>query len=282
MSGETTFRRARARGVPGADMVGYRSDGVPEGVHLGVPGPRLTFILSLDAPVVTAMTAADLETGRTVRADVLLAGLHPRATHVVQPRRQEGIQLAVDPLLARSLFGRPAAELAGTVLDESLLDAGLRRLWHRVGEAGGWERRFALVADELRNRRDEVVRPPRPEVAAAWRLLRERRGRVSVEELSRRVLLSSRQLRDELRREVGVTPKTAARLFRLEHAVSRMAAAVRAGRSPAFATVAAECGYADQAHLTRDVTGLLGRSPTEWVVEERRNLQAGGHAHGAG
>lgn len=263
-------------------MVGYRADGVPEGTHLGVPGPRLTFILSLDGPVVGAMTASELAAGRTVDAEVLLAGLHHRATHVVQPRRQEGVQLSVDPMLARTLFGRPAAELADTMLDESELDPGLRRLWNKVGDTGDWEHRFGLVAEELGHRLRDAVRAPRAEVVAAWRLLRDRQGRVTVEELSRHALLSSRQLRDEFRREVGMTPKAAARLFRLEHALATIATAVRGGRTPTLAMVAAGCGYADQSHLSREFAELLGCTPSTWIAEERRNLQAGGHSYEAG
>ena len=56
-----------------------------------------------------------------------------------------------------------------------------------------------------------------------------------------------------------------------------MAADVRSGRTPLLAAIAADCGYADQSHLSRDVSELLGRSPSAWVAEERRNLQAGGH-----
>lgn len=263
-------------------MVGYRADGVPEGTHLGVPGPRLTFILSLDGPVVAAMSEADLDAGRTVAADVLLAGVHHRATHIAQPARQEGIQLSVDPLLARALFGRPAVELADAMVDGSAVDPGLRRLWDQVGPTADWEHRFALVAAELcRRLGDAAAGPPRPEVAAAWHLLRRQHGHVTVEELSRHALLSSRQLRELFRRELGVTPKAAARLFRLERALGQMARAVRSGRSPALATIAAECGYADQAHLSREVAELLGRSPSAWIAEERRNLQAGGHDHAA-
>jgi AraC-like DNA-binding protein len=282
VTGETTFRIARGHRVPGVGMVGYRADGVPEGTHLGVPGPRLTFILSLDGPVVGATSSTDLDAGRTVTADVLLAGAHHRATHVVQPSRQEGIQLSVDPLLTRALFGRPAAELADTMLDVSDLDLRLRRLWNQVGPTAGWEQRFALVAAELVRRLGEApAGRPRAEVVAAWHLLRRRHGDVTVDELSRHALLSSRQLREVFRRELGVTPKAAARLFRLERALTQMAAAVRSDRAPSLAAVAADCGYADQAHLSREVAELLGRSPSAWIADERRNLQAGGHDHAA-
>ena len=50
----------------------------------------------------------------------------------------------------------------------------------------------------------------------------------------------------------GYGPKTLARVFRMQRAVGL----ARSG-SP-FATVSAEVGYADQAHLAREVRALAG------------------------
>ncbi len=50
----------------------------------------------------------------------------------------------------------------------------------------------------------------------------------------------------------GTGPKTLARILRLQTAV----ALARAGRP--FADVAVTAGYADQAHLSRDVKALAG------------------------
>src|SRR5699024_11963815 len=44
----------------------------------------------------------------------------------------------------------------------------------------------------------------RPELAEAWRLVLASRGRLTVEELGRRVMLSPRQLRSEFTREFGI------------------------------------------------------------------------------
>ena len=46
---------------------------------------------------------------------------------------------------------------------------------------------------------------------------------------------------------------------------------------PALAQVAAEVGYSDQAHLTREFRQMTGCSPTQWLAGERRNNQDGGH-----
>ena len=119
---------------------------------------------------------------------------------------------------------------------------------------------------------------PRPEVVEAWRLLSASRGRIRVGELAERVFLSRRRLSTVFAAELGVTPKEAARIMRFTHAVTRIGQAVRAG-SLDLAAVAAECGYADQSHLTREFHAMAGTSPSGWVAEEFPNLQAGGHRY---
>ena len=64
--------------------------------------------------------------------------------------------------------------------------------------------------------------------------------------------LSARQLQRRSNTAFGYGPKTLHRILRLQRAV----ALARAGRP--FAAVAADAGYADQAHLARDVRALAG------------------------
>jgi AraC-like DNA-binding protein len=72
--------------------------------------------------------------------------------------------------------------------------------------------------------------------------------------------LSPRHLRRRCQITFGYGPKTLVRVFRLQRAV----AAARAGRP--FAAVAADTGYADQAHLSREVKTLAGVSLTELIT----------------
>ena len=64
--------------------------------------------------------------------------------------------------------------------------------------------------------------------------------------------LSPRQLQRRSTSAFGYGPKTLHRILRLQRAV----ALARAGRP--FATVSAEAGYADQAHLAREVRAMVG------------------------
>ena len=64
--------------------------------------------------------------------------------------------------------------------------------------------------------------------------------------------LSARQLRRRCRTAFGYGPKTLARILRLQRAVAL------ARRGDPFAAVSAMAGYADQAHLSREVRELTG------------------------
>ena len=93
-----------------------------------------------------------------------------------------------------------------------------------------------------------------------------------------RVGLSERHLNTLFRREVGCAPKTVAMLMRFEHAVARITDDARRRRVD-LAAAAADTGYCDQAHLTREFARFAGISPHAWLVEEFRNIQDGAYAY---
>jgi AraC-like DNA-binding protein len=64
---------------------------------------------------------------------------------------------------------------------------------------------------------------------------------------------------------VGVSPKWVMRRARLHEAALR----ADAGETVDWATLAADLGYADQAHLSRDFTATLGVPPTRYAAEGR-------------
>jgi len=75
------------------------------------------------------------------------------------------------------------------------------------------------------------------------------------------VALSERQLERRFRESVGYGPKTLQRILRFRRFLSEL------GKEPEssgdLARIAAETGYSDQAHLTRESRELSGLSPTQ-------------------
>lgn len=87
-------------------------------------------------------------------------------------------------------------------------------------------------------------------------------GRIRVDSLANEVGWSRKRLWSRFRSQIGLTPKHAARLVRFDHAAHLLAAG-------AAAQVAAASGYADRAHLHREVKAFTGATPTAVATAPR-------------
>lgn len=155
---------------------------------------------------------------------------------------------------ATGLLGPDAAEMTNRfeALDRlARTDLVLEQL---AGAAGDRER-----IEVLEQFLAAVIRSaPRPEVAFAIDCLVRRGGALSIETLSTMTGVARRQLERRFQSDVGLSPKSFARLLRVNRA-ARMVLS-----EAAFADVAAACGYFDQAHMSNDFRQLIQRSPHEW------------------
>jgi AraC-like DNA-binding protein len=83
---------------------------------------------------------------------------------------------------------------------------------------------------------------------------------LQVEDAASRLNVSARTLQRLARRHVGLSPGEMIRRRRLQEAAERL----RTDPDADLATVAAEFGYADQAHLSRDFRAVLGLTPSSY------------------
>lgn len=183
-----------------------------------------------------------------------VAGLHERPAHVGSRGHSLCLQVDFTPLGARRVLGLPLGEILGKVFDlNALLGAAIDRLEARLAEAQGWDARFAAVEAMLLDRIGRAG-TPHPLLPAAWARLvtgPPRRGLAEALGCSRQHLVTL------FRREVGLPPRTLARLVRFERAMT----ALERREVTSLAELAAACGYADQAHLSREVRRFAGESP---------------------
>ncbi len=82
-------------------------------------------------------------------------------------------------------------------------------------------------------------------------------GRGAVDALRHHTGISNRQLERLFRQHVGVGPKLFARMVRFRNVLKAMSRTPK----PNWAYLAADCGYADQAHLIRDFRQFAGCTP---------------------
>lgn len=179
------------------------------------------------------------------------------------------MQFDLEPPAARALLGVPAGELAHrTVALEDLLGVDAARLAERLHAAPDAKGRFAVLDEVLLRGVARARKPARPDVERAWALLRATGGRIRVEALARELGCTRRHLARRFAEDVGVSPKVAARIMRFEAARGRLG-------SVSLARLAAEHGFADQAHLTREFRALAGAPPTAFpFVQDERGQPA--------
>ena len=132
-------------------------------------------------------------------------------------------------------------------------------------ETSSWRQRFALLDQFLLERLDRGPQPA-PEVGWAWERLVATGGAVPIGQLASEVGWSHKHLIARFGQQVGLGPKTAARLVRFDRVWRRLDQA--RGRLD-WGLVAAEVGYADQAHLVREFRQFTGTTPTGFLARTR-------------
>lgn len=111
--------------------------------------------------------------------------------------------------------------------------------------------------DQLERRLLRLLRPVGDDDAMVFEAERSVRAGARLDVVASELGVDRRRLVPAFRDRVGVSPKRYQRLMRFQRAVRSM-------RSPdpaPLTTIAAECGYADQAHMSREVKEFSGRTP---------------------
>ncbi len=183
------------------------------------------------------------------------AGLRDRQVTTRHEGRSHGIHVNVSPPAARRLFGLPLHELAYRQVPlEDVLSEPF--LVERLHDARDWRERFRLL-DLVLSRRLAEARPASRGVEWAWRRLVESHGGVRIGAIGRELGWSRKRLVARFRDDVGLPPKTAARVIRFERARTLSERAER----PDWARIALEAGYYDQSHLINEFRSFSGRTP---------------------
>ncbi|MBX7195630.1 MAG: helix-turn-helix domain-containing protein [Sandaracinaceae bacterium] len=163
------------------------------------------------------------------------------------PRAASAFVDRVEPLEALAWVPSALRSIARAPLVIGSLDEGVALLEPRLAEAlEGIP--LEDTAIELRDLVERAARDP---------------SIVRVEQLASLARLDVRTLQRRFARFVGVSPKWVLRRYRLHEAAERLKASPEIG----LAQLAAELGYADQAHFARDFAAVVGRTPSAFARE---------------
>jgi AraC-like DNA-binding protein len=176
---------------------------------------------------------------------------------------------------APAVLGLPASELVDlTLAAEELWGPAAERIGEVVAAAATPEEAAAALEAVAFARAGEERTDP--VVAGAAALLLPGRTE-DVASLPSELYISERTLRRRVQAAIGLPPKVVHRMLRFQGFLAL--AHGREGEPAELAMLAAEAGYADQSHLTRECLRLAGLSPRALMQESLENCRKAGHDH---
>ncbi|MEV0618231.1 helix-turn-helix domain-containing protein [Nonomuraea sp. NPDC050404] len=200
-----------------------------------------------------------------LRPPAFVNGGHDRCAVIEGPCAPSYLEVRLAPLGAYTILGVPMSEVSARLVDlGELLGGDSDRLLEQVRAAPSWGRRFQTVDRYLLRRAQDGPRPAAA-VSFAWQRLLTSSGTVPIKSIAADVGWSHKHLIAKFRQQAGLPPKTVARLVRF----NRLLACLDRSALPDWHQIAAECGYADQAHLARDFREFTGTTPTGFVDGSR-------------
>lgn len=198
--------------------------------------------------------------GRTVGAPGFVESTVSGPMRLTVSSRAPTVGVRLYPGGLHALFGGDAHPLIDSVVPlPELLPAGPASIYDQLGELCSPAARAAAIDRWCRERLatqaglSVTVRRARDALLGA-------QGRLELAALAASLGLGSRQLERRFRHEIGLSPRTLARVTRVAHARTLLDRA----RPGATAAVAQLAGYYDQAHFTHEFKRVTGLTPAAY------------------
>jgi AraC-like DNA-binding protein len=224
--------------------------------ELVLPGGKIQFVISLASDHLTDCTPK----GDTPTAPALLVGARTSAELIATCDMKQLAGVIFRP----GGLGPWLRERADVFYEQSLSLADLwpvKTLRERLREVSTSPALILRVLDQVLCEQASG-RERRAHVRGALSML----GSLSVRETARELGISERRLHLVFSEDVGLSPKQWSRVHRFQRAVC----ALHKGVDMRWAELATTCGYADQAHFSRDFRRFSGVDPTTYSVSRGR------------
>jgi len=198
-----------------------------------------------------------------------LAGLCGAPVYIQSNGRAKCLQVNFTPRGARQFFRLPMELLTDRMLSvHDIVDAEVAVFIRQIEDMNDWNARLEYAMDFVCNRLRRNAEAATPADHVFARLLSSG-GQASIASLGEEVGWSRKHLAQRFRRDIGLLPKTVARIMRFGKVLQL--SEVRGDVS--WAELAADCGYADQAHLIREFAEFSGQSPSAWQARLANGTQ---------
>ncbi|TPK61723.1 helix-turn-helix transcriptional regulator [Mesorhizobium sp. B2-4-19] len=241
-----------------SDICGYRETAPGHFRNVEYASLNVPLVISFAAPFAIGLGRTP---GDNDRFASFAAGLFAGPVMIESFGAACCIQVNFTPLGARRFFRLPMSELTDSmvVLDD-VLGAEGTALREQLGNAPDWASRFDLAEAFVTARLERAAETPL-EIAWAYDRIIASGGRARISSIAEELGWSRKHLAGSFCNAIGIGPKTLSRIVRFNRALG-----LSRGQTADWADIAADCGYADQAHLVREFRDLAGETPTALSV----------------
>ena len=176
--------------------------------------------------------------------------------------RSSFISVCFLPGAAAHFFPVAMHEVSDAVIDlGDLWKNAAVEMEERVSFAVNNHERVAIIQEYLWRQLEKIKKSDTTVEHWLWQV-NFFKGQLSVEDLSRKVNISQRQLGRRFNQTVGLSPKEFSRVTRFIHSLTHL----KKYPSLSLTEIAYESGYYDQAHFIHDYKSYAGLSPGELVA----------------
>lgn len=206
--------------------------------------------------------------------DYMIIGLYTRPYEVRFKNHVKVFGIRFKPEGIYNVFGVPALLLKERYEDMAMvLGSKFKEFSHRLREeksiAGMISRSENYLLKSLLDNKIELNY-----VNLAADLIRNTKG-IKIEDLTRKLHISQRQLERGFKKKVGISPKHYLRITRINEVLRIL----NDNKSIDLTSVAYHCGYFDQAHFIKDFKRITGIKPTIFIRERKQIIANPGLAH---
>lgn len=241
-----------------SDICGYRETAAGHFRNVEYASLTVPLVISFAEPFAIGLGKAP---GDNDRFASFAAGLFAGPVMIESFGTACCVQINFTPLGARRFFRMPMSQLTDSmvVLDDVLGALGMA-LREQLGNAPDWASRFDLAEAFVTTRLASAAETPL-EIAWAYDRIIASGGRTRISSIAEKLGWSRKHLAGSFSNAIGIGPKTLSRIVRFNRALG-----LSRHQSADWADIAADCGYADQAHLVREFRDLAGETPTALSV----------------
>ena len=192
-----------------------------------------------------------------------ISGIHRQYISISEHENSEMLVIQFQPGGSYPFF-HVAADMftelvvpAGELVDDSLL-----QLRDRMVTTGSSEEKFSLAEDWLLQRFDSTRAPPLELLEFIQNL--QQQPAACLNQLIEAYPTSQKNLIDQFKKYVGLTPKYYQRILRFNDVLQKIN-----NKEEIFWTeIAYECGYSDQSHFIKEFRHFSGFNPNEFIKKE--------------